>query len=96
MNKHTNMTLLIGSGLALSLALVIWFPIQTRSAEAEKVKSATEATMMERCQQMMKQKQKMMADMQAEDTELTSQLAKMNRRRRTRRSICWQTSSLNW
>ena len=34
--------------------------------------------MMEHCQQMMKQKQKMMADMQAEDTELTSQLAKMN------------------
>ena len=44
----------------------------------DKVKSAPEATMMEGCQQMMKQKQKMMADMQAEDTELSSQLAKMN------------------
>jgi len=34
--------------------------------------------MMDGCQQMMKQKQKMMADMQAEDSELTSQVAEMN------------------
>ena len=35
--------------------------------------------MMERCQEMKEQKQKMMADMKAQDAELTEQLAKMNR-----------------
>ena len=37
-----------------------------------------EKSMMERCEAMMKQKQKMMESMQAADTELTQQVAKMN------------------
>jgi hypothetical protein len=78
MNSHTKKNLLIGSGLTLFLALVVWFPSQTRSGEPEKVKSTTDATMMESCQQIMKQKQKMMAAMQAEDTELSAQVTKMN------------------
>ncbi|MFH1299734.1 MAG: hypothetical protein ABIK07_01640 [Planctomycetota bacterium] len=78
MNSHTKKNLLIGSSLALFLALVVWFPSQSRSGEPEKVKSTSEDTMMESCQQMMKQKQKMMAAMQAEDAELSAQVAKMN------------------
>jgi len=38
----------------------------------------TEAKMMERCQEMKEQKQKMKEDMKAQDAELTEQLAKMN------------------
>jgi len=38
----------------------------------------TEAQMMERCQEMKAQKQKMMADMKAQDAELTEQITKMN------------------
>ena len=39
----------------------------------------TEAKMMERCQEMKEQKQKMMEDMKAQDAQLTEQLTKMNR-----------------
>jgi len=35
--------------------------------------------MMERCQEMMQQRQKMMEDMKAQDAELTEQVATMNR-----------------
>lgn len=38
----------------------------------------TEAKMMERCQEMMEQKQKMKEDMKAQDAELTEQLTRMN------------------
>ena len=39
----------------------------------------TEATMMEHCQEMKEQKQKMKEDMKAQDAQLTEQLADMNR-----------------
>jgi len=38
----------------------------------------TEAKLMERCQEMKQQKQKMAEDMKAEDAELTAHVAKMN------------------
>jgi len=38
-----------------------------------------EATMMEHCQEMKQQKQKMMADMKAQDDQLMEQVAEMNR-----------------
>lgn len=38
-----------------------------------------EAKMMERCQEMMEQKQKMKEDIKAQDDQLTEQLAEMNR-----------------
>ena len=76
MKNQTNTNLVIRSSLALALAL--WFPAQARSAEPAEGKVMTEAKMMERCQEMMEQKQKMKEDMKAQDAELTEQLTRMN------------------
>ena len=78
MKNQTNTNLVIRSSLALALALAIWSPVQARSAEPAEGKMMTEAKMMERCQAMKEQKQKMMAEMKAQDAELTAQVAKMN------------------
>ena len=79
MNNQTKTNLVIRSSLALALALAIWSPVQARSAEPAEGKNMTEAKMMERCQEMKEQKQKMMEAMKAQDAELTEQLTKMNR-----------------
>src|SRR5450759_431727 len=79
MKKQTNTNFIIRSSLALALALAIWSPVQARSAEPAIGKMMmTETNMMERCQAMKEQKEKMMADMKAQDAELTVQVAKMN------------------
>jgi mannose-6-phosphate isomerase-like protein (cupin superfamily) len=79
MKNQTNTNLVIRSSLALALALAIWFPVQARAAEPAEGTNMTEAKMMERCQEMKEQKQKMMEDMKAQDVQLTEQLTKMNR-----------------
>ena len=58
MKKQTNTKLLIGSSLALALALTIWSPVQLRSEEPAEGKKMMEGKMMERCQAMKEQKQK--------------------------------------
>lgn len=78
MRNQTNTNLVICSSFVLALALAIWFPVRVRSAEPAEGKMMTEEKMMERCQEMKAQKQKMMADMKAQDAELTAQVAKMN------------------
>jgi hypothetical protein len=79
MKKQTNTNFIIRSSLALALALAIWSPVQARSAEPAIGKMMmTETNMMERCQAMKEQKEKMMADMKAQDAELAVQVAKMN------------------
>ena len=78
MKNQTHTNFIIRSSLALALALAIWVPVQARSAEPAEGKMMTEAKMMERCQAMKEQKEKMMADMKAQDAELTVQVAKMN------------------
>jgi hypothetical protein len=84
MKHQTNTNLVIRSSLALAMALAIWSPVPARSAEPADGKMMTEgkmmmeSKMMERCQAMKEQKEKMMADMKAQDTELTAQVAKMN------------------
>jgi hypothetical protein len=85
MKKQTNTNLIIRSSLALALALAIWSPVQAQSAEPaeEKMmmedKMMTETNMMQRCQEMKEQKEKMMAEMKAQDAGLSEQVAKMNR-----------------
>ena len=79
MKTQTNTNLLIRSSLALALALAIWTPVQSQSAEPADGKKMMEGKMMERCQAMKEQKQKMKEEMKAHDVELTEQLAKMNR-----------------
>ena len=69
--KHIN--LILRSSLALALGLAICSPIKLQAAEHEGGK------MMEECQAMMETKKQMMAEMKAKDSELTEQVAKMNR-----------------
>jgi hypothetical protein len=84
MKKQTNTNLVIRSGLALAMALAIWSPVQTQSAEPAEGKMMMggkimpETNMVQRCQAMKEQKEKMMAEMKAQDAELTAQVAKMN------------------
>jgi hypothetical protein len=79
MKSLTNMTFATRSNLALALALAIWSPVHAQSPEPSKGKPMTAATMMERCQEMKKQKQDMKDDIKAQDAQLTEQLANMNR-----------------
>ena len=78
MKKQTHTNLIIRSSLALALTLIIWFPVQSQSAEPVEGKNMTESQMMERCQVMKEQKDKMMTEMKAQDAELTAQVAEMN------------------
>ena len=78
MTNQTSTNLVTRSSLALALALVIWSPVQSQSAEPAKGKMMMDDKMMERCQEMKEQKQKMKEDMKAQDAELTELVAKMN------------------
>jgi hypothetical protein len=78
MKNQTHPNLIIRSSLALALALAIWSSGQAQSAEPMKGKMMMEGKMMESCQKMKEQKQNMMADMKAQDADLTAQVAKMN------------------
>lgn len=78
MINQTNTNLVIRSSLVLVLALAIWSPAPARSAEPAEGTMMMGGKMMERCQAMKDQKQKMMEDMKAQDAELTKQVAKMN------------------
>ena len=76
MNKRTNASLVILSGLTLAVA--IWSLVQAQPVEPTQGKMMMEGKMMERCQEMKEQKQKIMANMKAQDAELTEQVARMN------------------
>ncbi len=78
MNTPTNTNLVIHSTLALTLALAMWSPVQAQSAEPAEGKTLTQASMMERCQEMNQQKQQLKEDAKAQDAQLTAQLAEMN------------------
>ena len=77
MKTQTNLNLVICSSFAFALALAIWSPIQSQAAEPADGKTM-DGKMMECCKEMKEQKQKMMADMKAQDAELTEEVAKMN------------------
>src|SRR5664279_3971524 len=79
MKNQTNTKLAIRSSLAFALALTIWSPVQAQSVKSAEGNSLTQATMMERCQEMKEQKQQLKEDMKAQDAQLTEQLAEMNR-----------------
>lgn len=78
MKTQANLNLANYSSLALALALVIWCPVPLQAQESAKGKKMMEGSMMESCKMMKEQKQKMMADMKAQDAELTEAVAKMN------------------
>ena len=84
MTVQLNKNLALRIGLALAMALAIWSPAQAQSGEPAKAKKMTmghakmEHSKMEHSKMMMEHCQGMMADMKAQDTELTLQVARMN------------------
>lgn len=91
MKKQTFTNLVIRPSLVLALALAIGNlsacaenrsdagpAAMSQSAGPAGGKMMMDDKMMERCREMMQQKQKMMDDMKAQDTQLTEQVAKMN------------------
>jgi flagellar biosynthesis protein FliP len=78
MKTQTRSNLILRSGLSLALALAVLSPVQSQSAEHAEGKKMPEGQMTEHCEAMMGKKKMMMADMKAQDAELTEQLAKMN------------------
>ena len=79
MKNQTNTNLVVGSSFVLALALAICSPVNAQSSKPARGNSMMKSTMMERCQAMMEQKQKMKEDMKAQDAQLTGELAEMNR-----------------
>jgi hypothetical protein len=79
MKNQTKTTFATRSSLALALALAIWSPVHAQSPTPAEGKSMTKATMMERCQEMKEQKQRVNADIKAQDAQLMEQLAEINR-----------------
>ena len=79
MKNQTNTNLAIRSSFALGLALAVWSPLHAQVTQPTEGRAMTEATMMERCQEMKDQKQKLKEDMKAQDAQLSEQLAEMNR-----------------
>jgi hypothetical protein len=77
MNIKTN-TNLVRSLLALTFALAIWSPVQSLAAEPATGKMMTEGKMKECCQAMKEQKEKLMAEMKAQDAELAAPVTAMN------------------
>ena len=80
MKNNTSRNLFIGSSLTLimALALVIWSPVLSQSAEPTGGMTMMETPMMKCCQDMKAQIDKMWKDLKAQDTALTEQVAEMN------------------
>ena len=79
MKNRTNTYTAVRSSLALAIALTMGTAVRAQSAQPTEEKTPTAAAMMERCQEMKEQKQKLKEDMKAQDAQLTEQLVEMNR-----------------
>lgn len=89
MNIQPNKNFAVRTGLALAMALAIWSPASSQSAEPAKAKKvpmegktmkgmAMEGKTMEHSKTMMDRCQAMMTEMKAQDAELTALIAGMN------------------
>jgi hypothetical protein len=84
MKHQNNSNPVIRSSLALALAVVIWSPVQVRSAEPADGKMMmggkmmSETNMMQRSEAMQEQRGKMAADLKAQDAQLAGQIYEMN------------------
>ncbi len=85
MKNQTRTSLILGSGLALALALATGSPALAQSTgtphdkmKMDDKKPAMDHKMMVQCEDMKKQKQSIKDDMKAQDAELTAHVARMN------------------
>jgi hypothetical protein len=76
MNNRKNTNPVLRPSLALALALAIWIPAHAQSPKP--AAKMTEATMMEHCQEMKEQKQRLKDDGDAQNAQITAQLSEMN------------------
>ena len=74
-----NTSLVTRSSLALAVALTIWSPLQAQTAPHTPAHTMMGGSMMEKCQEMKAQKQKMQTDIAAQDAQLREQIGEMNR-----------------
>ena len=70
--------LLVGSGLALALAMAAWSPLQAQSADHVEGAKPTAAQLAEHCREMKEQRLNIRADIKVQDARLTEQLAELN------------------
>lgn len=78
MNSKTNNKVLIGTSLALALALAVWSPAQAGSDDTGDGAALTESQMAEHCNAMKAAKLKLREDVKSQDAQLSEQVAKMN------------------
>lgn len=78
MNMTTHTLPLVRSSLVVALAMACWSPLQSRSAEPTQEEMTMDDKMMDHCREMKDQKQRMQADIQAQNAELRQQVATMN------------------
>lgn len=79
MKTTINKTPLLRSSIVFAAMIAAWTPASSWSAEpAEGKEMMMESTMMEKCEEMKKEKQKMQAEMKVQDAELTAAVATMN------------------
>jgi hypothetical protein len=78
MKIQMNSIRIIKCSLGLALAVAFWNPIQSRAAEPAEGKMMMDGKMMERCQSMMKEKQKLQEEVTAQDAKLKAEVAAMN------------------
>lgn len=79
MKTRTTKNLLRHSSIALAVMATVLTPISAWSAEhAEGKEMKMEGSMMEKCAEMKKEKQKMQAETKAQDAEITAAVATMN------------------
>jgi hypothetical protein len=79
MKHYSPASLILRSCFALSVALTLWSPLRAQPVEPMDMKMKPDGKMMADCQEIMAKKEKMAADMKAQDAELTEHVAKMNR-----------------
>jgi len=79
MKTRSKSTCLIRGSLALALALCLSTPLTAGTDEPGEVKAKGEPKMMEHCREMSEHRQKLMAEIKAQDIDLSEQVARMNR-----------------
>lgn len=79
MKKRITKNVLLRFSMALAVMTTVLTPLSAWSAEhAEGKEMKMEGKTMEKCEEMKKEKQKMQAEMKAQDTKLTEAVATMN------------------
>lgn len=78
MKSNTNKRVLVGSGLALAMAMAVWAPVQAQSSDPADTAKPGQAQTMDHCREIKAAKLLLTADIKTQDEQLTAQLSTMN------------------